>query len=105
MSPDLTKEWDVAIVGTGVGGATLGYVLAKAGLSVLFLEKGTVVKPETQQSDAATPTERMEQGWWPYPVTQCSSDGRRERFFAPVGCAVGGSSIHYGAALERMAPS
>lgn len=105
MSPDLTKEWDVAIVGTGVGGATLGYVLAKAGLSVLFLEKGTVVKPETQQSDAATPTERMEQGWWPHPVTQCSPDGRRERFFAPVGCAVGGSSIHYGAALERMAPS
>jgi choline dehydrogenase-like flavoprotein len=31
--------------------------------------------------------------------------GRNERVFAPVGCAVGGSSIHYGAALERMAPS
>ena len=54
---------------------------------------------------AAAPAERMNQGWWPHPVTRRLGDGRRERFFAAVGCAVGGSSIHYAAALERMAPS
>jgi choline dehydrogenase-like flavoprotein len=105
MPADLTKQWDVAIVGTGIGGATLGHALATAGISVLFLERGTVVAPETDQSDTAAPTERIKQGWWPYPVTRHVTDGRDERFFAPVGCAVGGSSIHYGAALERMAPT
>jgi choline dehydrogenase-like flavoprotein len=102
---DLTKKWDVAIIGTGMGGATLGYALAKAGLSVLFLEKGTAVAPETTQSDAIAPIERMLQGWWPFPVAQRSSDGRHQRFFAALGCALGGSSIHYAAALERMGPS
>lgn len=34
------QTWDVVIVGTGMGGATLGYALAKAGLSVLFCERG-----------------------------------------------------------------
>jgi choline dehydrogenase-like flavoprotein len=102
---DLTQQWDVAIIGTGIGGATLGQALAKTGLSVLFLEKGTVVAPETKQTDAVIPAERITQGWWPHPLTQRYPDGRGERFFAAVGCAVGGSSIHYGAALERMAPS
>jgi 2-polyprenyl-6-methoxyphenol hydroxylase-like FAD-dependent oxidoreductase len=36
---DLTKQWDVAVVGTGMGGATLGHDLAKAGLSVLFRKR------------------------------------------------------------------
>jgi choline dehydrogenase-like flavoprotein len=102
---DLTKQWDVAIVGTGMGGATLGYALAKAGLSVLFLEKGTAMESEASQPDGVTPTERLAQGLWPHPVTQCYPDGHRERFFVAVGCSLGGSSIRYGAALERMAPS
>lgn len=101
----LTKQWDVAVVGTGMGGATLGRELAMAGLSVLFLEKGTTVPAESSLSDALTPAERMKRGWWPHPVTRRVPMGRDERVFAPVGCAVGGSSIHYGAALERMAPS
>jgi choline dehydrogenase-like flavoprotein len=102
---DLTKRWDVAIVGTGMGGATLGHELAKAGVSVLFLEKGTTVPAEPSLSEAVTPAERMKRGWWPHPITRRVPMGRDERIFAPVGCAVGGSSIHYGAALERMAPS
>jgi choline dehydrogenase-like flavoprotein len=102
---DLTKEWDVAIVGTGMGGATLGQALAKAGLGVLFLEKGMPMETETPVPDAVTPTERLAQGLWPNPVTQRYPDGHRERFFVAVGCSLGGSSIRYGAALERMAPS
>src|ERR1700722_5789371 len=100
---DLTKRWDVAIVGTGMGGATLGHALAKAGLSVLLLERGTKVDIEGSQSDALGPTERIAGGWWPYPLTQRMSDGGNQRFFAAIGCAVGGSTIHYAAALERMA--
>src|SRR6267154_2885973 len=101
--PDLNKLWDVAVVGTGMGGATLGQALAKQGVGVLFLEKGPAVATQSNLSDATTAAERVNLGWWPYPITQRFSDGHCERFFAAVGCAVGGSSIHYAAALERMA--
>lgn len=37
----LNNKPDIIIVGTGTGGATLGYALAKAGVKVLFLEKGS----------------------------------------------------------------
>src|SRR5258708_4783660 len=103
--PDLNKLWDVAVVGTGMGGATLGQALAKQGVGVLFLEKGPAVATQSNLSDATTAAERVNLGWWPYPITQRFSDGHCERFFAAVGCAVGGSSIHYAAALERMAAS
>jgi flavin-dependent dehydrogenase len=33
-------EWDVAIVGAGMGGAAAGYALASAGHRVLLIEKG-----------------------------------------------------------------
>ena len=33
-------RWDAIIVGAGMGGATLGYALARAGKRVLFCEKG-----------------------------------------------------------------
>jgi choline dehydrogenase-like flavoprotein len=44
-------------------------------------------------------------GRWPHPVSQRQPNGDRKRFYAAVGCALGGSSIHYAAALERMADS
>ncbi|MFD2440263.1 FAD-dependent oxidoreductase [Paracoccus kondratievae] len=38
---ELTRqEWDVIVIGTGIGGGTAGRHLAEAGLSVLFVEKG-----------------------------------------------------------------
>lgn len=97
--------WDVAIVGTGVGGSTLGWALARQGLSVLFLEKGKAVGADRQQTQSIAPKDRLAEGWWPNPVTWRREDGKRERFQAPVGCAFGGSSIHYAAALERLEPS
>lgn len=34
------REWDAIVIGTGIGGGTIGRRLAEAGLSVLFVEKG-----------------------------------------------------------------
>src|SRR4029450_10671264 len=34
------EDWDCIIVGTGMGGAMLGYVLAPAGKRVLWCERG-----------------------------------------------------------------
>ena len=102
---DLAREWDVVIVGTGMGGSTLGYALASKGLAVLFIERGTTVPAAPQDVDPITPEERLARGWWPHPMTRRYADGRQERLFAAVGCALGGSTIHYAAALERMAAS
>src|SRR5579862_3109429 len=43
-----SRYWDVIIIGTGIGGATVGRSLALAGLSVLFLEKGGRVSPNAE---------------------------------------------------------
>jgi len=37
---DVSRDVDVCIIGTGAGGAVVGYHLAKSGLKVLMLEKG-----------------------------------------------------------------
>jgi choline dehydrogenase-like flavoprotein len=100
-----SREWDVIIIGTGVGGATVGRSLALRGVSVLFLEKGGRVGPGEQSNEAGTPAARMAHGWWPHPISRRQPDGEPRRFYAAIGCAVGGSSIHYAAALERMAAS
>lgn len=96
------RHWDVIIIGTGVGGATVGRSLALEGLSVLFLEKGGRIGPSEEGNSAVTPGSRMAHGWWPHPVSHRQTNGDRKRFYVPVGCALGGTSIHYAAALERM---
>jgi choline dehydrogenase-like flavoprotein len=101
----MSQHWDVIIIGTGIGGATVGRSLALGGLSVLFLEKGGRIGPSEDSNAAVTPESRMSHGWWPHPVSHRQPNGDRKRFFAAVGCALGGSSIHYAAALERMAAS
>ena len=100
-----SRDWDVIIIGTGVGGATVGRSLALKGLHVLFLEKGSRIGAGQETGDSVTPESRLAQGWWPYPVSHRLRNGERKRFYAAVGCAVGGSSIHYAAAMERMAES
>lgn len=99
----VSRDWDVIIIGTGVGGATVGRSLALRGLSVLFLEKGGRIDSGEGTNAAVTAQSRMAHGWWPHPISRRQPNGDRNRFFAAVGCAVGGSSIHYAAALERMA--
>jgi choline dehydrogenase-like flavoprotein len=100
-----SRYWDVIIIGTGVGGATVGRSLALEGLSVLFLEKGGRIGPSEEGDAAVTPESRMAHGWWPHPVSRRQASGDQKRFYAAVGCAVGGTSIHYAAALERMSAS
>ncbi len=102
--------WDVVVVGTGMGGATAGYALAKAGHRVLFLEKGRFLHQEADRGDGRMdpdasdePDARLRRGRWPTPLEGDTSFGHLE-FFAPLGCGSGGSTSLYGAALERLAP-
>lgn len=98
-----TPEWDVIVIGTGVGGGTLGRALAEAGKSVLFLEKGPAGYRSEQQglTDAVfLPEARLTRGFWPTPLA-ARINGRQSEFFAALGAGVGGSSVFYAATLER----
>ncbi len=108
------RRWDVVVVGTGMGGATFGWAMARAGRSVLFLERGrNLLGEERLAGDYAEmiarernePVEELlpAAGRWHSPLVDRS--GRRERVFVPfVGSGTGGSTGLYGAALERLFP-
>jgi choline dehydrogenase-like flavoprotein len=97
-------EWDAVVVGTGMGGATIGHALAEQGHRVLFLERGDDAQA---QGDAVTPwgsphiAERRSHGLWPQPLSR-RNGADVERFHAYLGSGVGGSSLLYAAALERL---
>jgi choline dehydrogenase-like flavoprotein len=99
-------EWDVIVVGTGMGGSTIGYELARRGRRVLFLEKGKFLHGGAATSEApSSATEaRLRVGQWPLPLQGKTTFGE-VAFIAPWGCGSGGSTSIYGAQLERFAPS
>ncbi len=101
-----------------MGGGTTGYALAKAGMSVLFLEKGRSTTDtdrvnagmfaETfwqgiKRPEATRPVLRQSGRYW-QDIEDISS-GKPHRFIPFIGCGTGGSTRIYGAALERLTRS
>jgi choline dehydrogenase-like flavoprotein len=102
--------WDAVVIGTGMGGSTIGYALAAKGWRVLFIEKGKFLFEGPSRGDGRVPLTpdnrpeaRLARGWWPHPLSSRTSFGARE-FFAPLGCGSGGSTGLYAAQLERLFP-
>ncbi len=98
--------WDAIVVGTGLGGATIGHRLAAAGHRVLFLEQGhrdPAVAAGAATDGGEDPAQRLAAGYWPDRM-RAQIDGRASRPFPVAGCGAGGSSLLYAAALERFAP-
>ena len=107
--PD-TTIWDVVIIGTGMGGSTVGYELSKSGRKVLFIEKGKFLFGNIDRGSGKLPLDRddrpdfrLNRGQWPLPLEGKTSFGNIE-FYAPLGCGTGGSSNLYAAQLERLSP-
>jgi len=99
------EVWDVVVVGTGMGGATCGYELARSGKSVLFLERGFVreaMSPaDRSEREGLAPDARLRLGLWPETFTRNPGDAPLVTH-APIGCGAGGGSARYGAVLDRL---
>jgi choline dehydrogenase-like flavoprotein len=104
ISEILEKDWDVIVVGAGMGGGMVGRRLAERGLSVLFVERG----PAGDRADHRTlgggeigdPATRLDMGFWPKAVNAVV-DGSAFPLFGTLGAGAGGTSAFYAAALER----
>lgn len=95
-------QWDAIVIGTGIGGGTIGRALTEAGQKVLFVEQGPAGfrSEENGLSEIFVPEARLIRGLWPDPL-HVTVDGRSEQLYAPLGAGVGGSSAFYAATLER----
>ncbi|EEF62299.1 GMC oxidoreductase [Pedosphaera parvula] len=70
----MKDQFDVIIIGSGAGGAPIANVLAKAGKSVLVLEKGPMIRPQYQSPNGRSDFKRDE----------LSSDGPEKRLQLPL---------------------
>ncbi|CUH79401.1 GMC oxidoreductase [Tropicibacter naphthalenivorans] len=95
-------HWDAIVIGTGMGGGTIGRALAEAGQKVLFVEQGPsgYRAEENGLSETFVPEARVARGLWPTPL-HVTLDGVETAFYAALGAGVGGSSVFYAATLER----
>lgn len=104
------QEWDVIIVGAGVGGATIGYALAKKRKRVLFLERGKFLQKDPnvvagmKVSEGADETSRLLHGHWPDKIRR-NVQGKNHDFHHPLGCGTGGSSVIFGSVMDRFRPA
>lgn len=104
------RQWDVLVVGAGMGGAAAAWALARAGWSVLVVERG----PDHRANPAAIRGRMLAE---PLPGEDASAlaeggrdpdpllldDGRHRFLHHPfLGTGSGGSSALYGTALERF---
>lgn len=109
--------WDVIVVGTGMGGGTLGYSLAKSGRKVLFVEKGRSTLPgvpgtiRSSEPEVAEPLASRSADAYYDALARAGrftdeiefmSGGSARRFVPFLGSGTGGSSALYGMVCERF---
>lgn len=119
LSEIAQQHWDTIVVGTGMGGATLGHALARAGQRVLFCEKGISLLANGRALRGAYAEAFMPHAETPQPrhadilaragryreQVMDQSTARGRTFIPFIGAGAGGSSALYGMALERFFPA
>lgn len=96
MSEAQYTGYDLCVVGSGAGGATVAWLCSLAGLRVVIVEQGSPVEASTTYDDLLAAAEpawvRQENGTWGkigYPWTTCN---------------VGGGTVFFGGAFFRYRP-
>ncbi|MTH36601.1 glucose-methanol-choline oxidoreductase [Paracoccus limosus] len=100
------RIWDAIVIGTGIGGGTVGRRLAEQGLSVLFVEKGPDLgdsRLPASQVELQDADSRLARGAWPSMIS-AELDGSWCDIDGMIGASVGGTSANYAATLERPEP-
>ncbi|MER8953394.1 hypothetical protein NKH98_11760 [Mesorhizobium sp. M0833] len=112
----IEKTWDFIVIGTGMGGGTIGHALAQGGKSVLFCERGRsyfgnqealagdfldalVPNPHSNISDR----DKERAGRFSGQIFD-ATNGRKVPIQPMIGIGTGGSSALYGMVMERMFP-
>ena len=110
-------EWDVIVVGTGMGGGLLGHALARSGRRVLFVEKGRSTLPgapgviRSAMPEFAEPLaarsvagyhDALARGGRSTDEVEDISGRFSKRFVPMIGSGTGGSSALYGMVCERF---
>jgi choline dehydrogenase-like flavoprotein len=90
-------HFDLIVIGSGPGGASLAHKLAPTGKRILLIERGDYLPRSRANWDSQTV---FVQGAYQAPETWYGSDGRA--FHPGLHYFVGGNSKVYGAALLRM---
>jgi choline dehydrogenase-like flavoprotein len=105
---DMSGCVDVAIVGSGAGGAALAWSLTRSGLRVIVLEKGPRYLREHYLHDETAMADRM--GFFlpqvhedPHVLVNGVSPPERTTLGWTASC-VGGGTVHMGATLYRFSP-
>ncbi|MDZ4763979.1 MAG: GMC family oxidoreductase [Chloroflexota bacterium] len=93
----MSADYDIIIIGTGMGGGTLAYALRESGARILLIERGDYLPQEDENwsVDAVFHQKRYKPNEYWY-----SADG--EAFQPGVHYFVGGNTKVYGAALPRL---
>lgn len=100
------EQWDVIVIGGGMGGGTCASDLAQKGLKTLLIDKGAANFDATDSItiESESPTEQLKSGKFPTRI-RTKIDNAFADIWAPMGSGMGGSSLLYAAALQRLEPS
>ena len=107
----MKNKYDAIIIGTGAGGGTIGYSLAKQGLNILFIEKGSNYNNGIKGNYAEFfKQNNISNIKWRKILKRSGRDfdniieSNKEKF-PFIGAGTGGSTAIYGMALERFIES
>ena len=93
---DARDHYDVIIIGTGAGGATLAWKLAPSGKRILLLERGEFLPREQDNWDAGAVFVDAK-----YQAKEPWHDKDGKAFLPGIHYYVGGNTKFYGAVLMR----
>jgi len=89
--------YDIIIIGSGAGGATMAYKLADSGKKILIIERGDYVPVEKENWDSVQVFQKNR-----YTTTEMWLDKNGDEFRPGMHYNVGGNTKFYGAALFRL---